>query len=46
MILKIDMEFEVEGRDEEEAFANLEDSFGRENTTTENVFWDNLEVVE
>ncbi len=44
MILKIDMEFEIDGKTEEEAFDNLSEQFAMSNETVENIFWGNLEV--
>lgn len=44
--LKLDLEYEVEAESEEEAFEELEEQFGSENTTAEVEFWDGLEVEE
>lgn len=43
MILKINMEFEVDAETEEQACDFLEERFAMENDTAENIFWDNLE---
>ena len=46
MILKINKEYEVEAETEDEALAELEERFGRENNNAENEFWREIEVVE
>jgi len=44
--LKTNTEFEIEAEDEEEAREKLEDELNRDNTTANNLFWDNMEVEE
>ena len=44
--ISINREYEIEAENEEEALAELENDFGRENTTAENQFWDSCEVEE
>ena len=44
--LKLDLEYEVEADSEEDAYIELEEQLGSENTTAEVEFWDGLEVEE
>ena len=37
--------YEVEAEKEKEVFNELADKFARENTTAENEFWNNLDVI-
>ena len=45
--LRLNLSFGVVGcKDLAEAKNQLEENFGRENKTAENIFWDSLELVE
>jgi hypothetical protein len=46
MKLKIEVEYDVESDNFEDAIVELEERFARENTTAGVEFWDNIEFVE
>lgn len=46
MELRLHLNFTTNCEDLAEARNQLEENFARENTTAENKFWDNMELVE